>query len=488
MCRLNNNTGPVEEVQRCLQHLHIAIQYLDDIQDFKQDWLDGQFTYAHFLVEKYLRDKQLEGSRLSVGELYQHCFTSGIAQHLLDRSSQHFGQSVAIAHSLGLTELALYVQQQLDGCNIYQHEVAQLLEKTRVKARKSFTPFHAEHPDLTLPTVQTAAAMALRHLQASRDAQGCWLDFLTSAGQSKMWTTAYAGLLLAETKIGLTAAHEAFDASFLLPPSYNEGIMQDGDSTNFSMGLRRKVWGETSPQQISTWLEFMDADGGWVTYRDETRLRNIMKLPKHVSVAAWLTPKLCVTAAAAYVLRLYKELEPQYQLSCRYLARHQHPAGYWNSYWWTSPIYATAFAILALAPVAEHDACREAGLRWLAAQQSDNGAWYGQTNAQQPSAFFTALALKALLVNSSQDYSAAVERGAQWLLSQQMSDGSWLTTRILRVPATDVADPATVKRWRLSSFGTDIEVDDHNRIFTTSTALNALSTYAKTMVALPAYA
>nr|GFC53214.1 hypothetical protein [Tanacetum cinerariifolium] len=205
--------------------------------------------------------------------------------------------------------------------------------------------------------------------------------------------------------------------------------------------------------------------------------RKMMKLPDEVSVAAWLTPKPCVTAAAAYVMTLYEELMPQLKSSCEYLAGQQHPDGYWASYWWTSPIYATAFALLALASFPEYERCRENALQWLVKQQASNGAWYDDYNSTQPSAFFTGLAIKALLIESSQDYSASIERGVNWLVSNQVDDGSWLTTRILCIPATDVANPKDIKSWRLSSFGVNILVDDHNRIFTTSTVLNALNSH-----------
>ncbi|GAA3933720.1 prenyltransferase/squalene oxidase repeat-containing protein [Hymenobacter algoricola] len=484
---LSGSTAPVAELRRCLQHLHVALQYLDDVEDFRQDWQQGQYTYAHYLVESHLRAGGLAVGELALAARHRHLYTSGVAQLLLQRGHDHYAHSLAIADALGLPELGRYLQQQLVKCQSYQQDVDRLLQKTRIKAGKSFTPLYPELPPASPQVLQTAVQKGLQHLRLSRDAQGCWTDFMTSAGQSKLWVTAYAGLQLAEIKEGQRIAHDAFDASAFLPASYNESIMQDGDSTNFSMGLSRKVWGETTPQQLQTWLAFMDADGGWVTYRNGAQLRQRLELPAHVRVDAWLTPKLCVTAAAAYVLALYQELTPQYEASCAYLVRHQHADGSWESYWWTSSIYATAFAVLALARRPEHEGACEAARQWLAARQAPTGAWHDDTPGAQPSAFFTALALKALLTDPTERYAAATEQGASWLLGHQTSDGSWIPSRILRIPATDVHEPQTVKHWRASSFGVNVLVDDHNRIFTTSTALNALSVFAKTRALTPAY-
>ena len=477
LASLTRESRPVAAIGQCLRQLHIGAQYLDDVQDFRQDWEGGQFTLAHFLVEEYLRARGIAPASLPAKQVHQYFYTSGIAQHLLQQGQAHYGRSLAGARELGLTELAEFLHEEAGRCRSYQQEIDWLLQKTAVKARKSVRLLHAQPPALSASALQQAIRQANQHLRGCRDAQGRWTDFMTSAGPSTSWATAYAGLQLAETVEGFALAHEAFDGSFSLPASYNESIAQDGDSLSFAMGLRRKVWGEPNVHQVQAWLAYMNADGGWATYRHADQLRHRLALPEQVSVAAWLSPQPCVTAAAAYVLRLHPELAAQYRTSCAYLARQQQPAGYWSSYWWSSPVYATAFAVLALAALPEYAASCQTARNWLVEQQQPEGAWHADPPASGPSAFFTALALQALLTHPLTSEVSAIAQGVAWLLGQQTTDGSWLTTRILRIPATDVLDPATVQHWRGSSFGVNVLVDDHNRVFTTSTVLHALSAY-----------
>ena len=478
MNSLSRNLRSIENIKNCLCHLHIAMQYVDDLDDFKKDFLDGQFTYAHYLVEQYLVNKGIEVNTLSVAERHRYLYTSGVANQMLEQATNHYEKSIVIAHSFELFELVKYIKLSISKAKKFQWEIEQLFRKTKIKITKSLQFKNNIYVTSQL-SLQTALREALEYLKNNRDEKGCWSDFMTSAGQSTLWVTAYAGLLLAETKQGLGTAHEAFDASFFLPKSYNSSIMQDGDSTNFAMGLRQKVWGENNQSQLSDWLFFMDNDGGWVTYRNEDELRKRLALPDNLDVNAWLTPKSCVTAAAAYVLKMYKELADQYTASCNYLIKHQHPDGYWSSYWWTSPIYATSFAVLALGTDSAYTTSREAGLHWIATHQATNGAWFDATSNQQPSAFFTALAIKALLIDESGKYILTIEKGIYWLLTHQTTDGSWVASHILRIPATDVSVPTSVREWRISSFGVNTIIDDHNRIFTTSTVLNALSMFAK---------
>ena len=49
----------------------------------------------------------------------------------------------------------------------------------------------------------------------------------------------------------------------------------------------------------------------------------------------------------------------------------------------------------------------------------------------------------------------------------------------LVIPSPDSLSQKSVRRWRNSSFGVNILVDDHQRIFTTSTVLSALFEYEK---------
>jgi hypothetical protein len=96
----------------------------------------------------------------------------------------------------------------------------------------------------------------------------------------------------------------------------------------------------------------------------------------------------------------------------------------------------------------------------------------------ESNAFYTALAIKSLIAYDAMSFQDSISKGVKWLLAHQTEDGSWQTNRILRIPATDVLYPSTVKRWRKSSFGVNCIIDDHNRVFTTSTVLNALHHYS----------
>ena len=132
----------------------------------------------------------------------------------------------------------------------------------------------------------------------------------------------------------------------------------------------------------------------------------------------------------------------------------------------------------ALNPQLEYNEHCAKACDWLLHNQHAAGSWINPFTKEQ-SAFYTALAIKALLIHNPKKYSHQLKKAVSWLIGQQTMDGSWQTSRILSIPATDVIDTSKITHWRKSSFGVNAVVDDHNRIFTTVTAANALEHYRK---------
>ena len=461
-----------DELIDCISELHIGLQYMDDVDDFKLDFKEGQWTYPMSLTQFYLKQNGIVTQDPAL--LHTYLYVSGIAQKNLGLAITHFEKSVLIASSAGLSSFASFLEKQISSCHSHLQEINDLFLKTKIKSQKSFSI-------LKYNSLNSSLENALKYLEKNIDDSTEWTDFMTSAGQSTTWTSAYIGMQLAE-----------FDNSNpLLKPvlqkvissasnAFNEAMIQDGDSHNFLVGFQQKMGYATDPSQLD-WLAFMNADGGWVTYRDPIALRKKLDLSASVSVEGWTNSHACVSAAATFVLAGIPSLRLDYEISCLYLASLLENKTHWSSYWWTSDVYATSFAIQALAHHPELKSRCETPALWLANEQETNGFWSNPAT-QEPSAFYTGLAIKALHAYDANAFDQSITKGVGWLLKNQMTDGSWLTSRILRIPATDVLDPSTVKRWRKSSFGVNCIVDDHNRLFTTSTVLNTLHQLTKSTV------
>lgn len=257
--------------------------------------------------------------------------------------------------------------------------------------------------------------------------------------------------------------------------AYNEQILQDADSTTFLVGFHQALNGSVPAQLIENWLKFQNEEGSWATYRHEAELRKTLDLDSEISVEGWLSGHACVSAAAALVVSDFPQLSVCFDKTIQYLAALIEN-NQLNAYWWTSNIYSQAFALLALSKSENYAEHKIKLTTSIVGQQLAGGFWVNHAD-NTPNAFYTALALKALLAHQPENQQTAIAAAANWLQNHQTTDGSWQTSRILRIPATDVANPATVKVWRNSSFGVNALSDDYNRVFTTATVVNVLYDY-----------
>lgn len=465
-----------KQLKDLLKHLHIAFQYQDDLDDFKKDRINNQRTYPQFLLTQNIKENNLVEVLATLDLQYKFLFTSGIAGKLLDGAIEHYNNCLSIAEGLSLKDISDFIQKELEKCKGQLNEIELLIEKTKVKSQKS------NSIRLTTETLSINKCLleSIAYLEKNIDKEGLWTDFMTTAGTSRYWVTYYTAYQLADAKIELPILKELSKkiSNSQLTGSYNETIPEDGDTLNFMVGFMKAYENKSNSLATKKWLEHIEKDGGWVTYRDEASLRKRLSLKSETSLGGWISSKTCVTAAACKILSLSNEYKKEIKDTELYLLNTQTNEGYWESYWWTSPIYATSWAVQALSGQLKYrEHCAQA-CDWLLKKQLETGAWINPFAAEQ-SPFYTAMAIKALLVNDSKKYVNQLKKAVNWLIGQQTSDGSWKTSRILAIPATDVVDTSKIIRWRKSSFGVNTVVDDHNRIFTTSTVLNALHHYSK---------
>ncbi len=458
-----------DELIDCISQLHIGLQYMDDIDDFKVDFKEGQWTYPMYLTQEYLKENGLIVQDPTL--LHKYLYVSGIAQKNMRLAVAHFEKSADLATSAGLPLFVNFLEKQVSKCQFHLQEIENLFLKTQIKSEKSFELVEQN-------SLASAIQSALTYIEKNINDSFEWTDFLTSAGQSNTWTSSYVGMMIAE----INSLHPILKlvlkrGDSLSSNAFNDSSIPDGDTVSFILGFQQASGIDVDPNLITRWHEFMDEDGGWVTYRDQKALRLKLELPEETSLKGWTSSHACVTAAAAYVLAKIPSLRLDYEISCLYLATLLENKNRWTSYWWTSDIYATAFAMQALSHHPDFKSICEAPALWLIGEQHSSGCWPNpMTN--ESNAFYTALAIKSLIAYDAMSFQDSISKGVKWLLAHQTEDGSWQTNRILRIPATDVTDPSTITHWRKSSFGVNCLVDDHNRVFTTSTVLNALHHYS----------
>lgn len=477
LCAISGSFEHRVALEHMLAKYHEGLQVLDDIDDFAADLRNGQVTQATWQVMQRIAETDNGSSEYDPKRAHKYLFISGIASCLLSESIRYFEIAKSTAREYGLSDMCALIEAVQKRAERHRSEVEMLLAKTQVIA-ESRRNVNAR----ILPSRSRSDSIerACRFLyQQERD--GCWSDFLTSAGVGTSWISGYVGYHLLDVSPGMKEFNgfaESLRAS-KINGAFNASMHPDADSMTFLVGAYL-LMEEDLPSSLSReWTSHCNREGGWCTYRDADSLRSRLQLHPSESVEGWLSPVSCVTASAASVLAnakrrgaLSRQLSDVLSLTRRHLLATQSSDGSWTSYWWTHPLYATSFAVLALAddPTAVEAVHR--ARTWIVDSMLEAGTW--GVSEQEPSALYTALALRAL-ATSHAEYAEVTEQSENWLRQNQRADGSWATQRVLRIPSPSVTDPASVQRWRCSSFGTNVLVDDHHRVFTTSTVLGALA-------------
>jgi len=470
------------ELISCLENIHIAFQYRDDIDDFLSDLKEKQPSYAQFLVKRFLKEHNLGYSNPKL--IYNALFVSRIAESIILKSIDYYLEALFIAKQYKLDELQLFLQEEIKDCQHQIKEINLILKKTKQISTKSNVLKNPFIYTLVNQELINCSQEAESYLFQNLNEDKFWEDFVTTAGTSTLWTTAYVGLNLLEANlkreslIPIAEKLKNIDASLA---SYNNSIFQDGDSTNFLVGFTNAFFEHTNNSLIENWLQYQAPNGGWRTYNNAKSLAKRLEIKSEKDVKGWISPKPCVSAVAAYVLASMKGEETQESLrkTLDYLITQIDRNGFIPAYWWTSPVYSTCYTIRAIKKINSSNYRKESTrlIQWLIKEQHIDGYWID--DFMEKSTYYTALALITLMEQDFDVYSNNIQKGIKWILKNQMEDGSWLPTKKLKIPAPNVENPLEVTTWRKSSLGTNIIVEDHNRVFTTSTVVNALKNYTK---------
>ena len=328
-----------------------------------------------------------------------------------------------------------------------------------------------------------------KFLKDSRNQDGFWFDFLTLAGESVYWVSAYLGYNIIccrkvpEERMWLERvsysilANQGTDGGW----GYGFGVPSDGDSTSWCLRFLSKlgVKSQLSLEKANSFLlkHQSPVDGGFRTYANPSHVGRYMMLDGTVSFEGWASSQLCVTAIATKALIETGSTEGV-DKALDFIRRGQVWEGYWNPYWWSGKLYATVNCMEALKAAGDNNANILGNAQnWIAKTQLSDGSWSDSPQPVEGWAFSTALALKGLMVEANLNFSEKILNCVDWLLNHQLSDGSWSSNHILRIPHPSKVDPWNQTIWKEDGKAINAAIKDHNRLFTTATVFSALSEF-----------
>jgi len=302
---------------------------------------------------------------------------------------------------------------------------------------------HAK-PSVTRKSPKQAIQTAIRFLLRSRSDEH-WTDFDLPAGRSDTWVTAYTLAQLAKLPCELrpSDADQALDESirWLMKSrspngawGYNRTVPDDADSTSWAILALKRLHQPVPSSAKDFLLRCRDDTGAFATYPPDAAPR-----------PAWAVGVPDVTASSLYALG--ESWNAAAELRFR---RWRQSESMVPAYWWVSPFYTLAL-MLDWAPHLARSPLVSKLINKLEC-------------AEAPDSFDRSLLLSCL---------AALHRPtarvvASSLCQEQNAEGSWCSSALLRLPAQVGKMP-----WAAICSGPLFV--DQNAIFTTATAISALS-------------
>jgi squalene cyclase len=222
---------------------------------------------------------------------------------------------------------------------------------------------------------------------------------------------------------------------------YNETVGADADSTAYSMLFLSSMKFSIPESAYELLCRFRQPDGGFSTYQ-----------PQYEN-DSWGVSHPDVTAIVIQALLTNQfESGSMVESGIDYVVRQQTAEGLWNSFWWETPLYATAASLELL---------QHARVRVDLSKTQQRLSLFHPRNAFEA----------ALLLSSRAHAGLPAEANRQLidnLIGSQQSDGSWASEPMLRVTRRDCFDP-----WNRDDAGARFA--DPSRLFTSVVVLEALS-------------
>jgi hypothetical protein len=476
---LNGETKYASELQEIVRDIHIAFQYRDDIDDFSRDSQEGQWTYAQSRVSQFLVE---EGIELE-GKYWKNAlFVSGIAEELLINAISSYKKAQDVSKKLDLTLLNAFAVREIADCRNQLFEIKLIIEKSQAISEKSNAHLFSVSRKINKKTVMKSSTKTVDFLKTNVNEQGFWTDFVTSAGHSTMWVTGFVTSNLFEAGC-IDPVNFANTRHYIsknkLKTGYSETTLSDGDTAAFSIAAHKSFSMDIDQDVLNDWFSYQHHNGGWATYKPSIELVNFIGLESVKDLEAWTNPQKCVSAYAFYLLAKHDFHLGKLATTYNYLKEDITKNGFVSSYWWTSPVYSTVYTLLGLNELGLVENTDFKKLEdYLRQTQTANGSW--KDDFGNESSFYTSLATQCLLKIDAKKHLGTLNNSVNWLLGNQFTDGSFKVDHILRIPASNVyeKDFGTVD-WRRGSLGMNVLVDDHNRVFTSSIALNAIKNFEK---------
>lgn len=451
------------------KYFSIAFQINDDILDFKDDYLTGQFNWA---VQNAEID--IDGQSRDIDGLKKLFYIQGNAKFLFQNGVQYLDMALKEVENINVP--------------LWKNEIGILKNKLQNSIREIDnyleilnSEVSLSHQPKSMIALDGSIEDAIKYISDRQGTKGEWKEYINQGGISDVWSTGFICNMLSENEFLKKRFSKNIEKAinFLTTSKIDNGLwgynrtwIEDSDSTNLVLlsFLNNSV--EIEKGTLDNWLGFKRNNAGFSTYRDSKYLLESLADKGIDNVNGWCGSHQCVSAVSFYFLVLYAKDSTTTKDLGLYFDELMKD-GNISSYWWTSEIYTYYFL------AKSYFALNEQGNLGVIQERIKKGLHEKSyfEDAYGENLFLSGMVLEILLLNNDK-YGFEIEKLKDYLLNKQFQDGSWENSHTLQIPDPSHDDPKD-KIYGISSHGTSVRAKEFNRLFTTVSILKGLSEYVK---------
>jgi|TARA_E500000318_G_scaffold46428_1_gene43766 hypothetical protein len=455
-----------QSVLKSHKDFYVAFQILDDISDYEEDHINGQFNIS----KNYLGKKVDNIESYSLGDQKKLLYLEGVAGNLYSKAHEHILRAFAMVGDYKIPRWQDELQRMQNTITINELNI-----NGYITFNKSLA---TEHIDLLdKESRKKDDTEGLQYLLGIQGKDGSWIDYFNDAGNSNVWTTSFVCYFLSfwyKPQLDLIKSTEFLISNRYEGKNlwgYNSNWIPDADSTSFTILALHSMGIDFRESELEEWFSFQNKDGGFCTYRNERELLASLN-SKHIqNVEGWLSSHFCVSAVAYLVfcqlgINNDKKRKLELFLIDKLKDSHEIP------YWWTSRDYAISFLVLAC--------CINMNEKIFNFCCNELNKVSNATSERASNIFYVALRLLSTI--KSKDifkYDNSPDKLlSEILLNAQLENGSWGGNYSMKIPSPDVLYPERqVHEWKEGNKGTNIVLKDFNGVFTSVVSFVALENY-----------
>lgn len=448
------------------KYFSVGFQLYDDVKDFKEDFISGQFNFAIHQLRKVIDFKQCGQD---VDTLNKLLFIKNVGQNVLAKSIEQFEKAVIVIKRLKVrskwletvTEMKSTIEGYLDVTYGYLATIKARLDLKNQKSRTHSFFEYTKAKGLTLTKaldfVKTDFKQNyadLKHIMYLGQSEGFENDtqvHISDTFQRALINDCYINVanacnvditdflknecnyLIKQKNVNKTGGWSYF-------PTVKE-IAADIDDLGqmiqlFALSGNRQFIDKYCKKAISIALnERMLSNGGietWIIPKENQT--QIQKRQEHFNVTKWgKGPDVEVVANFIYALTIFdkERYNDVIEKSISFILGKQKEKGYWESRWYYGNYYGT-YACLRLLKEFERNFPKEIqkALNYLTHNQNEDGG-FSIKEKEISDPLSTAFAVLSLKLYPKKNKNAIVE-ALSYLRDEQSKDGSWEAVNFIR--------------------------------------------------------